>query len=95
MGRDADSDRAEVAVLDAQDDLKRDLAFYSNVPQPRRGRTAVAAVWRQYLADESQVGPLVSRFERDEPAKRGKRKEPKEKATRCVRVISAADIGGR
>jgi len=83
-------------VLDAQDDLKRDLAFYNqtlsairDVAAPRLRRCGV-----QYLADESQAGPLVPRFERDEPAKkRGKKKEPKEKGDPMrVGWVSAADI---
>ena len=87
----------KLPVLDAQDDLKRDLAFYNqtlsairDVAAPRLRRCGV-----QYLADESQVGPLVSRFERDEPAKkRGKRKkEPKEKGDPMREGwVSAADI---
>ena len=48
----------------------------------------------QYLADESQAGPLVPRFERDEPAKkRGKKKEKPEKGDPMREGwVSAADI---
>ena len=86
----------KLPVVDVQDDLKRELAFYNqtlsairDVAAPRLRRCGVP-----YLAEESEAGLLVPRFERDEPAKkRGKKKVAKEKGDPMREGwVSAADI---